>query len=414
MFLRQGNYRIYPTVSLPLLGGMTLIMQDGAKLHGIGSTEKNYNLICIRDVSNVKVIGGWIEGDLQRRQTSDTDGEGGMGIGIYGSDNVEIRNVKVSHCWGDGIYVGETPNKVPSTNVVISNCVSSENLRNNMSIVSANKVRVEASSFTDTPSNGKDPMMGIDIEPNDAGTCKKITISNCTFRNNRQAGIGIITQNAAALADEITIDHCNLEDSFWNYSGTNVTLKGTSVGGEANLRRVVSVEDGTVFNEGTEAEDVLVAELNPAAAGAGSSYHSDSSMSASVAEDAGAPYGKVLRLKRTTTGSEKGGRSYSLSQLKTTDGQNFLEAGKKYRFVYSVKGSGEWGIQTSQTGWYGCLPESTDFKVGAVSYKAGSYTAESGSSCNLMITGESLTSGMWLDLEWLRIYQVKIRWSRLR
>lgn len=408
LFLPQGNYRIYPTVSLPLLGGMTLIMQDGAKLHGIGSAEKNYNLICIRNVSNVKVIGGWIEGDLQRRQTSSTDGEGGMGIGIYGSDNVEIRNVKVSHCWGDGIYVGETPDKVPSTNVVISNCVSSENLRNNMSIVSANQVRVEASSFTDTPSNGKAPMMGIDIEPNDAGTCRKITISNCTFRNNRQAGIGIITQNAAALADEITIDHCNLEDSFWNYSGTNVTLKGTSVGGEANLRRVVSVEDGTVFNEGTEAEDVLVAELNPAAAGAGSSYNSDGSMSASVAEDADALYGKVLRLKRTTTGSkEGGGRSYSLGQLKTTDGQNFLKAGKKYRFVYSVKGSGEWGIQTSQTGWYGCLPESTAFKVGAVSYTAGSYTTESGSSCNLMITGESLTSGMWLDLEWLRIYEVK-------
>ena len=309
--------------------------------------------------------------------------------------------------WGDGIYVGETPNKVPSTNVVISNCVSSENLRNNMSIVSANQVRVEASSFTDTPSNGKDPMMGIDIEPNDAGTCRKITISNCTFRNNRQAGIGIITQNAAALADEITIDHCNLEDSFWNYSGTNVTLKGTSVGGEANLRRVVSVEDGTVFNEGTEAEDVLVADLNPAAAGAGSSYNSDGSMSASVVEDAAALYGKVLRLKRTTTGSKKGGRSYSLSQLKTADGQNLLEAGKEYRFVYSVKGSGEWGIQTSQTGWYGCLPESTDFKVGAVSYKAESYKAESGSSCSLMITGESLTSGMWLDLEWLRIYEVK-------
>ena len=353
------------------------------------------------------MIGGWIEGDLQRRQTSDTDGEGGMGIGIYGSDNVEIRNVKVSHCWGDGIYVGETPDKFPSTNVVISNCVSSENLRNNMSIVSANRVRVEASSFTDTPSNGKAPMMGIDIEPNDAGKCSKITISNCTFRNNSQAGIGIITQNAAALADEITIDHCNLEDSFWNYSGTNVTLKGTSVGGEANLRCVVSVEDGTVFNEGTEAEDVLVAELNPAVAGTGSSYNSDGSMSASVVEDANALYGKVLRLKRTTTGSREGGRSYSLSQLKTADGQNLLKAGKEYRFVYSVKGSGEWGIQTSQTGWYGCLPESTAFKVGAVSYTAGSYTADSGSSCNLMITGKSLTSGMWLDLEWLRIYEVK-------
>ena len=259
-------------------------------------------------------------------------------------------------------------------------------------------------------------MMGIDIEPNDAGTCSNITISNCTFRNNRQAGIGIITQNAAALADEITIDHCNLEDSFWNYSGTNVTLKGTAGGGEANMRRVVSVEDGTVFNEGTEAEDVLVAELNPAAAGAGSSYNSDGSMSASVVEDANALYGKVLRLKRTTTGSRNGGRSYSLSQLKTADGQNLLktadgqnllEAGKKYRFVYSVKGSGEWGIKTSQTGWYGCLPESTAFKVGAVSYEAVSYTADSGSSCSLMITGKSLTSGMWLDLEWLRIYEVK-------
>lgn len=72
-----------------------------------------------------------------------------------------------------------------------------------------------------------------------------------------------------------------------------------------------------------------------------------------------------------------------------------------------MKGSGEWGIKTSQTGWYGCLPESTAFKVGAVSYMADSYTADSGSSCNLMITGESLTSGMWLDLEWLRVYEVK-------
>lgn len=402
LFLPKGNYRIEAYQSIRLFGGMTLVMQDGTKIHGIGSAEQNYNLIYVRNVSNVRIFGGWIEGDLQRRQTSSTAGEGGMGIGVYGSSNVRIQNVRVTHCWGDGIYIGETSEKIPCSDITVTGCTSSENLRNNMSIVSAGNVTVEQSTFTDTPSNGKEPMMGIDIEPNDAGNCRNIAITNCTFRNNRQAGIGIIKQNSGAVVDQVAISGCDLADAFWNYSGTNVTLNGCRVSGEADLRRVVSVDSGTVFNEGTETDDLLVAELNPAAAGAGSSYQSDGTMAVSVVDDPDAEYGKALRIQRTGNGSKKSGCAYSLGQLKTADGSSLLQAGSKYRFVYSVKGTGEWGVQTSQTGWYGCLPESSAYKIGAVTYEAGS-----SSSCSLWITGQDLTSGMWLELEWLRIYKVQ-------
>ncbi len=108
-----------------------------------------------------------------------------------------------------------------------------------------------------------------------------------------------------------------------------------------------------------------------------------------------------LRLERLSTGTKETGYYLKMEELLLGDA-SVLKKGVTYRFEYIIRGSGQWGIKTDQTGWYPCVPMSDQFGMGIVTYQAGS-----AASCNLMLYAVDRTNGMYLEVDSIKIYEVR-------
>ncbi len=398
LYVPAGTYRIDAETKINLRSNMSLILADNAVIQAIGNSSKGYDIIYANQVSNVTISGGHIMGE--RYSHGETKGEWGMGIGIYDSTNIQISNIAVSDCWGDGIYLGTHSSGAAAgcRQVTITGCRLYNNRRNNLSIVSADYVTVDGCQFNDA--NGTAPEYGIDIETNDEGNpCEYITISNSTFEGNAQGSMGIIT-----AANGITIRNCRMDGDFINYAGRNVTITDSVINGEVNARMGITLTANSRINDGSDEEDILIASFSanqgPYTVGA---YNINSSnvMENAVVEDSSSPSGKALRLKRLSRGTQDAGYYLNLSEL-TENGASLLEAGSTYRFEYVVKGNGTWGIKTDQTGWYPCVPSADTFATGMVTYRAGS-----ANSCRLLLYAVDRSDGMELEIDSIKIYKVR-------
>lgn len=396
LYIPAGTYKIDAQTSINLRSNMNLIMSPNAVLKAMGNFSRFYDVIHGNNVRNVTISGGQIKGE--RYEHGGTAGEWGMGIGLYDCTDIHITDVASSRCWGDGIYIGshhEEDRNAGCCRITITNCNFYNNRRNNLSIVCGDYITVDNCAFSNA--NGTAPEFGIDIETNNSSNpCEHITISNSVFEGNNQGSIGIIT-----VADDVRISDCKLNGSFVNYAGTNVVISNSVIRGEVNARIGISLTDGARINDGGDAEDTLVASFS---ANQGpdlfDTYRIDDSnrMSCSIVEDSDSPSGKALCLKRLSKGTQEAGYSIKLSKLAE---QAALEKGAVYRFEYVVKGSGQWGIKTNQTGWYPCVPMSDKFSMGTVTYQAGGAT-----SCILMLYAVDMTKDMYLEIDDVKIYKV--------
>ena len=399
LYVPAGTYRIDAEVGINLRSNTNLVLSSGAVLQAIGNSSMGYTMINVSNASNVTISGGNIVGE--RYSHGSSAGEWGMGIGLYDSSNITISNVRISDCWGDGIYIGsrnEYAHDAGCTNISIRDCTLVNNRRNNLSIVSADYVTVDGCAFNNA--NGTAPEYGIDIETNNVNNpCQNITIANSTFDGNAQGSIGIITP-----ANEVRIVGCTLNGNFFNYAGTNVILSNTAINGEMNSRIPVQLADQTTINDGETEADVLVASFSTdKEAYSLGEYRIDdtNTMLNSVTGSESSPSGKVLRLERLSTGDHEAGCYLNLSEL-TKGAAAVLEAGSTYRFEYVVKGSGQWGIKTDQTGWYPIVPSADEFGTGVVTYEAGS-----ASLCRLILYAVDMTKGMHLEVDTIHIYKVR-------
>lgn len=171
----------------------TISFLPGAKIILRPSSKKKYNIIKIDKATNVTINNAVIEGDRQTHLG--TEGESGMGIGIYSSNNITINNPTVSYCWGDGIYLGSAAGAVAvNNNVKIYNARLLHNRRNGMSIITANQLLLSApyAAYSD----GVAPMCGIDFEPNSPDNeLKNITVLNAVTESNMGPGISVGLRN---------------------------------------------------------------------------------------------------------------------------------------------------------------------------------------------------------------------------
>lgn len=401
VYVPAGTYKIDAQTGIELnsMSNIKFVMSPNAIIKAVGNSSRIYNVIHIKNAENVTISGGQIVGE--RYEHSGKTGEWGMGIGIYDSNHIRITGVKISECWGDGIYIGSHHEYIlPAgcSNITIEKCNLRNNRRNNLSIVSAKNVFVDQCSFD--YANGTAPEYGIDIETNNSrNPCEHITISNSTFDGNAQASIGIITE-----ANDIKISGCTLNGTFINYAGENVVVSNSTINGEVDARIGISLEEGTKINDGGAKEDLLIASFN-AAQGPYTfrEYQTDDSnvMSCNVIESDDSPSGKVLCLRRQSYGTREAGYYIDLMDL-TGGAFSILEKGAAYRFEYFVRGIGQWGIKTDQTGWYPCVPMSDKFSTGIVTYEAGPAT-----SCRLMFYAVDCTDDMYLEIDSIKIYKVR-------
>lgn len=399
LYVPEGIYQIDAEASIKLKSNMKLVLSQNAVLKAINNSSRNYNIICVDNISNVTISGGQIQGERYGHGSS--GGEWGMGIGVYDGRNITISNVKISDCWGDGIYLGsrnENNTKAGCREITISDCNLINNRRNNLSIVCADDVTINGCAFRDA--NGTAPQYGIDIETNNSSNpCERIEILNSVFEGNTSAAMGIVTN-----ANDITISGCTLKGDFINYAGTNVTVDDSQLFGETDARIGITMTDGTILNDGSEEEDVLVAtfkvDKKPYTIG---KYNIDDSnqMSFATRNDEISPSGIALMIERISRGTKESGYYFKISEF-MEDGSSALTKGRTYRFEYDVRGSGQWGIKTDQTGWYPCVPMSDKYATGIVTYTAGS-----GKDTRLMLYAVDKTDGMYLAIDEIRIYEVR-------
>jgi parallel beta-helix repeat protein len=201
----DGVYLIDAEASVRLRSRMLLKLSPGAKLIAKPNRSPRSFVLLVSKVSDVEISGGQIVGE--RAGHSGTEGEWGHGIQVRGSSRVTIRGIRVSDCWGDGLYVGAAdPDQVPSDDVAIANVVSTGNRRQGLSIAGARNVHVSNSEFSNTA--GTNPQYGIDIEPNRPGSASGIVIENCVIKGNRGGGIQIFRR-----VSDVTIRGCTIEDN---------------------------------------------------------------------------------------------------------------------------------------------------------------------------------------------------------
>lgn len=212
----SGVYAINAKVSLQMKTNVDLYMPDTTSvLQAIPNDTMNYIIVKIADASNVRVFGGKILGE--RNQHTGTNGEWGMGIGVYGGINILIQNVVIADCWGDGIYINENASKtVTSAFVHIKKVISRNNRRQGLSIIKATYVSVSNSQFIYT--NGTAPQAGIDIEPN-FDSASHIFINNTECAYNQ--GSGIMTYESKSKHTVVTNDeiHNNYLHDNGNWGG---------------------------------------------------------------------------------------------------------------------------------------------------------------------------------------------------
>lgn len=166
----------------------TIVFLKGSKLRMQSNSKTHYSVLNLNDVSNVKLHNPVIVGD--RYEHLGSKGEWGMGISIKGCENIEIYGSKISNCWGDGIYLGQTNANRVNRNIVIKNAHLTKNRRDGISIISVDGLVLENvfSSFHD----GTKPMCGINFEPNNPSCrIKNVKVVNPRTEHNKGSGIQI-------------------------------------------------------------------------------------------------------------------------------------------------------------------------------------------------------------------------------
>lgn len=182
----SGGIAPRSNTTISCAGGATL--QE--KPTSAGSTSSTgYQVLRIANVSNVRVLNCVIQGD--RYTHIGTIGEYGYGIGIFGSTNVWLESTTTRDAWGDGIVIDAYMGSITSTNIHGSNVLSTNNRRHGASVISADGVVFDESTFS-----YQAIMNGVDVEPGPYGyTVTNVRFVECHFSHN--AGRGFVAQGEA-------------------------------------------------------------------------------------------------------------------------------------------------------------------------------------------------------------------------
>ncbi|WP_407533728.1 hypothetical protein [Elizabethkingia miricola] len=205
---------------LVLNNNQVLLFQEKSVLKLNPTTQKEYSVLGLSNVNNVKIFFANIEGDKYQHLTN--VGEWGFGIGIFSSNNISIYSPYIKQTWGDGIYIGQIKN-IPSTNIQVYNAVIDDVRRNGMSITSAKNIDVVNAYISNT--NGTSPESGIDIEPDSMyDLISNINIKNLTTYNNKWAGVLLVFERLKS--EDTKSISINIDGHTDNFSQNAVAFHG--------------------------------------------------------------------------------------------------------------------------------------------------------------------------------------------
>ncbi|SDF15606.1 right-handed parallel beta-helix repeat-containing protein [Sporomusa acidovorans] len=252
---------------------MTFEMHPNAVIKQVPlSSEKVHSILNIRQAKNVTINGGKILGE--RVDHSFTGNEitvfMGIGVEIFSSYNVTIRDIHLGDFIGDGsCCFCETNMNINCKNIVYDNVVFENNTMDGLTINSVYNIKVINCTFYHT--NGANPNCGIDIESSTSDT-GSIFISNCLFENNVEYGIiggsgrgfcnviisnNIFKNNGVGLQLNGTFKNVNVLGNIYYGgtggvvcgSGTNITISGNKfISSKNGIYTTSSFTTGTITN----------------------------------------------------------------------------------------------------------------------------------------------------------------------
>ncbi|MBA7493326.1 hypothetical protein ES702_03884 [subsurface metagenome] len=168
--------------------------------------EKRVRLFSALRVSNITLRG---YGATLRMRKADyqsskyVKSEWRHALAIWGSSNVNVLGLRLESSGGDGISVGEKGDVV-SKNVLIRDCICDDNHRQGISVTSVDKLRIENCVLSNT--KGTQPQAGILLEPDTSkGMLVNVVISNCISENNVGHGFVTTLSNLDETSREVSI-----------------------------------------------------------------------------------------------------------------------------------------------------------------------------------------------------------------
>lgn len=214
IIIRNGSYIINATRMTPMPGATCgilvpdhreIIMEDSAILSTLPNNADNYAIFHAHDVANISIKGGVLIGERSAHILSGGgDDQHGFGVDFRGVTQGRISGTIAKNFNGDGFYLGAGAAGAFCDDIVIDGVVSDNNVRQGLSIVGANNVKVLRSKFSNT--HGHVPQAGIDIETNDPAIAQhSILIEGNTFVNNSGSAVDILRgQNVRVLNNNMT------------------------------------------------------------------------------------------------------------------------------------------------------------------------------------------------------------------
>lgn len=213
-------------VGLNIRSNSTLIFPEKSILKFASSDKISYKVLNFTQVENVTLFSPKIEGDRYRRKYPEKeDGEWGMGISIRSSKNITINNAIITHCWGDGLYIGGCNNAPHNENIIVNNLVVDNVRRNGVSITCGKHVHFNNARVINN--RGKSPESGIDIEPNfPANIIEDVLLSNPFTANNANHGIVVsLGQLVGENEKKVSVKIENHIDENSNYGFTYASFR---------------------------------------------------------------------------------------------------------------------------------------------------------------------------------------------
>jgi hypothetical protein len=204
---------------------------------------KGDSLFTAADVSNL-VLRGY--GATLRMRKKDYQhppyekAEWRMGIGIRGCKNVRIEGLRVESSGGDGFYVDGGSSRLWSEDIVIRHCVSDDNHRQGISVISAVNLLVDDCVCSNT--SGTAPESGIDIEPDSPKQrLVNCVIQNCVFENNRGNQMSVYVRQFNKQTAPVSI---RFENCLARMTASSTILPGGKCNGYAAMAIGAVKDDG--------------------------------------------------------------------------------------------------------------------------------------------------------------------------
>ena len=237
---------------------------NGSTLKHIPNDNTNYAIFSILNEDNISIKNGILIGDKEEHIEGEGANDKGFGVDIRGGSNILIDNLYICNMIGEAVLMREMDIDgitMQPTNIVIQNCIITNNRRQGISVVSGSNVYIHDNEIYNIA--GKNPQACIDIESD--GWAKQRNTNINIYNNKLYDSISkLAIQIYNGLYDgkiynnEITgrilitnvKDYIYIHDNKINSGGIIVNKDYYTEENNFNLNRVIiknnNIEDGNI------------------------------------------------------------------------------------------------------------------------------------------------------------------------